>query len=133
MRDERGRGMYWGVTKGIKIVMFAVIACFLFGFVTEHLWNWLMPGLFGLRLLTFWQALGLVVLSKILFGGFHKHGGGGGGRMWKRRMDARWAQMSDEEREKFRAGMRGRCGRGFGRGGRGWSETAEVPVEKGVV
>jgi hypothetical protein len=117
--------------KGIKIVSFLLVACFVFGFATEHLWNWLMPSIFGLRVITFWQALGLVVLGKILFGGFHKHGGGGRG--WKRHMEARWAGMSEEEREKFRAGMRGRCGRGFGRGGRGWNETTEVPVEKGAV
>ena len=36
----------------------------------EHLWNWLMPAMFGLQTVTFWQALGLLVLSKILFGGF---------------------------------------------------------------
>jgi hypothetical protein len=122
--------------KGVKILLFMIVACFVFGFVTLHLWNWLMPAIFGLRVITFWQALGLVVLSKILFGGFHKHGGGRG-RGWKRHMEARWAGMSDEEREKFREGMRGRCGRGFGRGGRGGFggryEPTKVPVEKGAV
>jgi hypothetical protein len=113
--------------KGLKILLFMVVACFVFGFVTLHLWNWLMPGIFGLRVITFWQALGLVLLSKILFGGFHKHGGGGGGRgrKWRQNMAVKWAGMSDEEREKFRAGMRGRRGCGFGRGGRGEFETAE--------
>jgi hypothetical protein len=118
--------------KGIKILLFLVAACFIFGFVTEHLWNWLMPSIFGLRWITFWQALGLVVLGKILFGGFHKHGSGGR-REWKRRMDARWAQMSVEDREKFRAGMRGRCAHGFGRGGRARDESTEIPVGKGAV
>ena len=43
-----------------------------FGFVTMHLWNWLMPAIFGLKTITFLQALGLLVLGKILFGGFHR-------------------------------------------------------------
>lgn len=45
----------------------------LFGFIIMWLWNWLMPELFGLTTLTFWQGVGLFLLSKILFGGF---GGG---------------------------------------------------------
>lgn len=89
----------------LKFVVFVTVALFGFGFVTMHLWNWLMPSLFHLRTISFVQALGLVVLSKILFGGFHRHGGGRG---WKRHMEQRWAEMSPEERERFRAGMRGR-------------------------
>jgi hypothetical protein len=90
----------------LKIVVFVVFALLLFGFVTMHLWNWLMPAIFHLTRIGFAQALGLMVLSKILFGGFHRHGGGRRG--WKRHMEQRWAQMSPEERERFRSGMRGR-------------------------
>ena len=46
----------------------------LFGFVVMWLWNALMPELFGLATLTYWQAVGLLILSKLFFGGF---GGGG--------------------------------------------------------
>jgi hypothetical protein len=45
------------------------------GEVVMHLWNWLLPTLFACRQITFWQALGVLVLSRILFGGW---GGGGG-------------------------------------------------------
>ena len=93
---------FWKVLKVLAMVTVAVLA---FGFVTMELWNWLVPAIFGLHAITFAQALGLVVLSKILFGGFHRHGGGRPG--WKGRMQERWAQMSPEERERFRAGMRG--------------------------
>jgi hypothetical protein len=97
----------------LKVFVMVCVAILVFGFVTMHLWNWLMPAVLGLKAITFIQALGLVVLSKILFGGFHRHGGGGGGRHWRRHMEERWAGMSEEEREKFRAGMRGRrCGWG---------------------
>jgi hypothetical protein len=99
------------VFKGIKILLFVVVATFVFGYLVRELWNGLMPPLFGLHAITFWQALGLFLLSKILFGGFHKGGGGGGrGRMWRHQMKERWEGMSEEEREKFRAGMQGRRG-----------------------
>jgi uncharacterized membrane protein len=100
----RGR---W-ILKGLKIAVIAALALVVFGYVVMSLWNWLMPGLFGLRMITFWQALGLLVLFKILFGGLHRHGGPG--RHWRRRMMERWEQMTPEEREKFRQGMRGHCG-----------------------
>ena len=91
----------------LKFIFFATIAALLFGFVVMHLWNWLMPPVFGLHALSFWQALGLLVLARLLFGGFHR-GPWGGGR-WRRRMMERWESMTPEEREKFRAAMQGRC------------------------
>jgi hypothetical protein len=54
-------------------IVFAVLFAFLFGLVVKVLWNWLMPALFGLGVITFWQAFGIVLLAKILFGG-HGHG-----------------------------------------------------------
>ena len=96
------------VLKGMKLIFFFVLAALALTFVVMSLWNWLMPALFGLRVITFGQALGLLVLFKILFGGFR---GRPGDRMWwRRRMMERWEQMTPEEREKFRQGMRGRCG-----------------------
>ncbi len=86
-------------------MLFVVLASTFFGFVVEGLWNWLMPTLFRWHLITFWQGLGLFVLSKILFGGFHRHGFHRG--PWKERMKARWESMTPEEREK--APVRG-CG-----------------------
>ncbi len=94
----------------LRILKFAAIAVLFlaaFSFVVMGLWNWLMPALFGWHVITFWQALGILILSKILFGG-------GRGRprphvYWRRRMMERWARMTPEEREKFRQ-MRGRCG-----------------------
>jgi hypothetical protein len=95
--------------RGLKFVLFAVLFVTVFGFVVMRLWNWLMPVLFGWHSINFWQAVGILVLSKILFGGFRGHPGG---RMkWRRRMMERWEQMTPEEREKFRQGMRGSCGR----------------------
>ena len=82
------------------------------GEVVMHLWNWLLPALFGWRLITFWQALGLLVLCRILFGSW---GGRGGPRSHVRRriaqrMEERWERMTPEEREKFRQAWGSRCG-----------------------
>ena len=95
--------------KAFKIALIALAAFSAFSFLIMRLWNWLMPGLFGLHLITFWQAVGILVLSKILFGGFRPRFGPG--MHWRRRMMERWEQMTpEEEREKFREGLRGRCG-----------------------
>ncbi|MFL6200667.1 MAG: hypothetical protein ACJ76J_15945 [Thermoanaerobaculia bacterium] len=92
----------------------AVLAFLLFialgGEVVKLLWNWLLPPLFGWREITFWQALGLLALCRILFGGFGLRGSGRSN--FRRRMAERWERMTPEERERFRQGMRGRCGFG---------------------
>jgi len=55
-------------------VALAVLFALVFGIVVKVLWNWLMPALFGLREITFWQAFGIVLLAKLLFGGVgHGH------------------------------------------------------------
>lgn len=103
--------------KVLNIVVLVAVAVTVFSFVTMHLWNWVMPAVFGLQTITWLQALALLVLGKILFGGIHRHGGGCRARKeWKHRMVERWMEMSPEEREKFRAGMGGRWGCGFDRG-----------------
>jgi hypothetical protein len=94
------------ILRVLKIIAIVTVAVLAFGFVVTHLWNFVMPAVFGLHMITFWQAVALVVLGKILFGGFR----GPGGAPWRRRMMERWEQMTPEQREKFREGMRGRCG-----------------------
>jgi hypothetical protein len=90
----------------VGIVLFMAFG----GWVVMSLWNWLLPGLFGWRLITFWQAMAMLVLCRILFGGVS--GRGMHRRYSGRRMGGRWANMTPEEREKFRQGMRERCGFG---------------------
>jgi hypothetical protein len=91
------------VKRGLKVGVIGIAAVAIFGFVVMSLWNWLGPALFGLRPITFWQALGVLILSKILFGGFR--GRPGSGAHWRRRMNDRWQQMTPEERERFCQGM----------------------------
>jgi len=100
---------------GIAILAPFAIALFIWigGELVLHLWNWLLPTLFGWRQITFWQAIGLLALCRILFGGWSSHGGHGPRSNIRRRinerMDERWERMTPEEREKFRQGFRGRC------------------------
>ena len=101
----------------VAMVLFVVVG----GEVVLHLWNWLLPALFGWRQITFWQAIGLLALCRILFGGWS--GRGFHRSNFRRRMHQRWEQMTPEEREKFRQRMRSRCG-GFEAPTTGTSEPA---------
>ena len=100
--------------KWIFLGPLAILAMALFialgGEVVRQLWNWLVPPLFGWRQITFWQAVGILALCRILFGGFGLHGSGRSN--FRRRMGERWQHMTPEERERFRQGMRERCGPG---------------------
>jgi len=80
------------------------------GVIVRGLWNWLLPPLFGWHVITFWQALGLLVLCRILFGGLGLHPSPRANV--RRRMAERWEEMSAEERERFREGLRGHWGAG---------------------
>jgi len=82
-----------------------VVAFIGFGFFTMHLWNWLMPLLFHLPEITFWQTIGLMVLSRLILGGFGGHHGRGHGHHCRRDMHEKWESMTPEEREKFRENM----------------------------
>jgi Ca2+/H+ antiporter, TMEM165/GDT1 family len=82
-----------------------VLFVWLFGELVMHLWNWLLPPLFGLHMISFWQALGLLLLSRIFFGSW----GPGGGNRRSRRKD-KWEKMTPEERERLRQKWGSRCG-----------------------
>ncbi|MFZ2907059.1 MAG: hypothetical protein WAZ98_12705 [Cyclobacteriaceae bacterium] len=97
------------VAKVIGMIVIGAILVFGFVMATMYLWNWLIPALFAGPVITFWQALGLLALSKILFSGF----GRGGhrpwrGRHWKSHLKDRWSSMTPEERERLKEKMRGK-------------------------
>ena len=96
--------------RALRIALLASVAVAAASFIVMSLWNGLMPSIFAVRAISFWQALGLLVLSKILFGGFRSSGGGG--MRWRRRMMERWEQMTPDEREKLKQGIRYGCSRG---------------------
>jgi site-specific recombinase len=85
--------------------MLAFAAAFLaaIGYAVMALWNAVLPAVAGVHPIGFLQAVGLLILSRILFGGLRAR------RMrgwhWRDRMQARWRQMSPEERARFRSRM----------------------------
>lgn len=84
-----------GIAKPIVIGIALVVVL---GMLVMSLWNALLPGIVGVKSIGFWQALGLLVLCRILFGGLGVRPGMFGGR---RRMHERWMQMTPEQREQF--------------------------------
>ncbi|WP_090373619.1 hypothetical protein [Dyadobacter sp. SG02] len=107
----------------LALPVFVLIAALGLGAIVQWLWNAILPAAANFNTITYWQAVGLFVLCKILFGGFrggpghHRHPGkwqrfnrhfGRGGReeimAWKNK----WMQMTDEERRRFRQEMRNR-------------------------
>ncbi|HML16813.1 MAG TPA: hypothetical protein VK419_07295 [Bryobacteraceae bacterium] len=93
--------MDWIVSKLVRFLMFAIAWVGIMGFLVLTLWNLLIPAILHLPAITFWQALGLLVLSRVLFGRI----GGWGHRMSKARFARGWTDLTPEERERFRRAM----------------------------
>jgi hypothetical protein len=118
MTNEEGKEMEycgrrsWG-WKLLFIPPMIAVALLGVGYIVMLLWNEIVPGLFpSVAAITFWHAVGLLILCKILFGGFRK-GGHRGGWRGKRQMMAwkqKWAGMSEEEKAKFKEEWKNRCG-----------------------
>jgi hypothetical protein len=89
-------------------IALAIAGAFVFGGVVMLLWNALLPALFHLPVIGFWQALGLLLLTKILFGGFR---GGGPRGHFKDKMKQKWMNMTPEQKEKFKQEWGRRCGK----------------------
>lgn len=104
LRDMRKAIM---ILKVFAFVLLAIVAC---GFITMWLWNWLVPELFNGATINFWQTLGLLLLSKILFSGFggksHDHNPNSFGAQWKKRFVDKVSSLSPEERETFKQKMK---------------------------
>ncbi len=101
MRHFGGRRKYW-------LAPLFLIGLALLVFVTMHLWNSLMPGIFHLPLINYWQAAGLLILARLLFG----FGGHHRSHQWNYRhshLHERWAQMTPEERLKFKEHWKDHC------------------------
>lgn len=84
-----------------KHVVVGSVAIAGFSVVTMLLWNWLMPCVFGLVAINFWQALGLLALARILFGGFGHHAMMGRGMHGRNLIHDKWMKLTDEERREF--------------------------------
>ena len=107
-----GQERTWGfwTLRAIFVPLAIAGGVFLFGTAVMLLWNALLPAVLGVSTITFWQAVGILILSKILFGGFrgghHHHRP----RFSRHDWNQKWMHLSPEEREKMRAEWRNRCG-----------------------
>ncbi len=104
----RCRG-HW-VAKGAAFLVLGLAFVAVLSFVVMSLWNALIPGLFHGPTLRYWQAVGLLILSRLLFGGFRGRGWHGRHGRWREHMQRHWESMTPEERERLRARLKQRCG-----------------------
>jgi hypothetical protein len=101
------RGVRWSL-RGVAILAAVIAVVLLLALAVMLLWNSLVPELFRGPALQFWQALGLLLLSRILFGGLRRGSWHG---HWRQRMwRERWESMTPEERERLREQFQRRCG-----------------------
>lgn len=105
MLNHRRRRFIW-------IPFFVLFSAALLSGAVMWLWNHVLVEVVPVRSVTFWQAAGLMLLSRLLFGGFPGRRGGWGhgqsrfGAAWK----AKWQQMSDEDKARFKEQWRKRRG-----------------------
>ena len=97
----------------LKCAVFGLLALTVFGFITMLLWNWLVPLLFNGPVITFWQSMGLLVLSKLLFWGLGGKSHSGNcytaphqEHPWKQRFYEKFSSMTPEEREAIKERMK---------------------------
>ena len=108
------------INRGLLFVPIVIGGIFLFTWGVQLLWNAVLPtAIPAVKAINFWQAMGIFVLSKILFG-FNKGWGGRRGG-WKERMDTKWRSLTPEEKEKIKGEWQNRCGGRWGRS----ADTAE--------
>jgi len=92
--------------KKFFILPFLIVAAvLLFGGTVMLLWNAILPPVLGVAALTYWQAVGLLVLSRILFGGLRGGGRPPAGGRWS----GKWMNMTEEERARLKEEWRDRC------------------------
>jgi vacuolar-type H+-ATPase subunit I/STV1 len=120
MRESMRRPFVW-VFFALGGVVLAAVLAFLFGLIVMALWNWLMPGIFGIRAISYWEAWGLVLLAHILFkaGGYRNRGPG-------HHDSARNEEWKERFRRRFKDRFPGREGSEAGRQGAS-GEGAESP------
>lgn len=99
----------FGPLKVLFFLLAATVFILVVGNVIMFLWNAILPDLTGVKTITFWQSVGLFILGKILFGGWHS-GFRGAHRSHRQDWKEKWHQMSAEERAQFKARWRAKCG-----------------------
>ena len=118
MNFEHERGVGFWSKRAFFIPIAIVAGVFIFSGVVMLLWNAVLPAVIGVHTVTYWQAMCILVLSKIIFGGFkgmhdhghqyHRH------RHMERDLREKWMQMDPQEREKMRSELKNEWKQRFG-------------------
>jgi len=98
-----------GPKRFFMIPLFIIAAVLVMGLIVMLLWNAILPPLLNIKDITYWQAVGLLVLCKILFGGFGPRRNSGGPPFRRMHWRDKWSEMNEEERAKFKEEWKRRC------------------------
>jgi Ca2+/H+ antiporter, TMEM165/GDT1 family len=101
MNLKRARKKFW-IKRAIFFPIALAAGLIIFGSVVMYLWNAVLPGVLGVHTITFLQAIGILILSKILFGGFPNRRGHRGFDIHRKELREKWMNLSPEEKERMR-------------------------------
>lgn len=131
-RREQRHQHRFGDHRMAKPLLIGAALIIVLGLLVMSLWNALLPAILGVKSIGFWQALGLLALSRILFGGLGFRPGMFGMGQARRRMHERWMKMGPEQRDEFvqRFGHRGHRGHSGWRDHRSENAPQQEPAVK---
>ena len=103
------------IKKVLMVLTMVIVALLVFGLLVMGLWNAILPDVLGVKLISFWQAMGILVLSKILFSGFggFAHKKEQFKNRFRQKMREKWEHMTPEEKIQFKEEWKNRC-KGWG-------------------
>lgn len=108
-RDNYSNKKWFSPGKIFFFIGMAILFVFVLGTVVMFLWNAILPDLVGVKPIQFWQAIGLLILSRILFGGFKFGSGAKKHHARRRQWKEKWTNMSEEERAAFKERWKKKC------------------------
>jgi len=100
-----------GPKRFFMFLLFVAAALLVLGAIVMLLWNAILPSLLNINYINYWQAVGLVVLCKILFSSFRPGASGGRPPFGRLHWKDKWSTMSEEEKAKFKEEWKKRCER----------------------
>ena len=97
-----------GKSLGLGVLM--VVAFLALVYIFMYIWNRTIPAVFGLKEIDYWQALGLLVISRIMIGGFgFRWANAGKQKFWRERVKMKMQHMSPDERDEFKRKLSQKC------------------------
>jgi Ca2+/H+ antiporter, TMEM165/GDT1 family len=99
------------IAAGLGLGIIAIATFFGLVYVFQYVWNMVMPEVLGLKVISYFQAFGILFLSRMLFGGFGFRwmNNGGKSKFWKERMHMKMCNMNEDEKEEFKRKLKEKC------------------------